>query len=210
MNNLEQIKIDAVEKFGGNVRVAVAAHIYGEMIVFDCGNQVPAWAEQNKINELESQVNNLIAQDELQGEKLPVSIATNEAEKEETEKAAEAEKEETETTEQTKFTEAELFEIVLSANKQNVTIGNAIVQKIYAEKGFDADGSFSGLVNVHKVAYVKGLITQLLNSQKVEEVEKVAEVEATEEKPTEATTDANKDELETAEVEKTEAGKNGE
>lgn len=208
MNNLEQIKIDAVEKFGGNVRVAVAAHLYGEMIIFDCGNQVPAWAEQDKINELESQVNNLIAQDELQGEKLPVSIATNEAEKvEETEKAAEAEKEETETTEQTKFTEAELFEIVLSANKQNVTIGNAIVQKIYAEKGFDADGSFSGLVNVHKVAYVKGLITQLLNSQKVEEVEKVAEVEATEEKPTEATTDANKDELEAAEVEKT---KNGE
>lgn len=213
--HLEKIINSAKENYNGDIRTAIAVHLYGEMVVFDCGNQIPAWAELEKINEIESQVNNELALQQLQGEKpkdktpegdtpegekvaeTQVSIATESTGADE----KEAEKVEEEQTEQTKFSDAELFEIVLSANKQNVTIGTAIVQKMYGDKGFDADGSFAGLVNIHKVAYVKGLITQLLNSEKVEEVEKVAEVQPTEEKPTDANTDEIKDELKAAEVE---------
>lgn len=183
---VQQIQKLALEKYG-SLRIAIGAFIYGEAIILDCNNDVPVWADQEEINKLESQINSSINQTEQSNAEKPVSIATSAggAKQKEAEKVEETEAEEKEFKEQTQFSDAELFEIVLSANKQNVTIGVAVVQKLYGEKGFDADGSYSGLVNVHKVAFVKGLITQLLNAKTAEKVEEVQK----EETPAEASTD---------------------
>lgn len=204
--DVKKIQKLALEKYG-SIRIAIAAIIYGEAIILDCNNDVPVWADQEEINKLESQINSSINQTEQSNAEKPVSIATeadgaNQENAEKVEETETTEAEEKEFKEQTQFSEVELFEIVLSANRQNITTGAAIIQKLYGEKGFDADGSFSGLVNVHKVAYVKGLITQLLNAKTAEKVE---ESQPAAETPTEANTEPNKDESNTASEAKSEA-----
>lgn len=175
----------AVAKYNGEIRTAIAANLYGEAVVFDCNNQVPIWADQEEINRLESEVNTFINQ--TQNSNSDVSITTLPTDPG-TEKQPDEKAEETEAVEAAeaaenpetgkKFTDAELFAVILEANKSNVTIGEAIKKLIFNNEE----------VNNYQIGHVKGLITQLLNSQAAEKVEEVA---PDAEKPAEAAENVN-------------------
>lgn len=76
------------------------------------------------------------------------------------------------------FTDSDLLQIVLEANKTNRTIGEVITEKLYGEN------PQPGEVNKRRVAYYKGLITTLLSGE-------VEEAAPTEETPTETATNEN-------------------
>ena len=73
--NIQRILDNAATKYG-SIPVSIAVELYGEAVIFDCNNQVPVWAEMDKINQIESQVNTFLNKTEISNAVKPLSIAT--------------------------------------------------------------------------------------------------------------------------------------
>ena len=199
--------------FDGDLRLGIAANIYGFGVVKRCAG-LPSFADLEAISAIESEIATNEAETALQGQQLnsddalklekaenspiPVGSLNIEEDSPKVEELAKSDvsiatTEEVSGTlqdesEKTAFTDADILELILKANKENKTLGEVAAWAIYGEKAFDADGSFSAIVNVHKVAYVKGLITNLLNRslETISTESETAKVEVANETPTDA------------------------
>ena len=179
----------ANQKYNGDIRIAIAATVYSEAVVFDCNNQVPVWADQEEINRLESEVNTFVNQTQNSNAGNDVSIATLPKDKIESVEWLDAQNHSESGENQKKYSDSELFAVILEANKSNVTISEAIKKVIFKDEK----------VNNYQIGYVKGLITQLLNT----------EAAPVTENPADATETANSEVLPTlAEAEKVEENQN--
>lgn len=139
---INEIKTAASEKFDGDLQLAAAAHVHGEMIIRRCGGRLPLFADMDKIGEIVNQIN---------------AVSASEPQTPET-------RAEPDTLEIVKdsFTTAELLEIVEQASRNQREIGREAARAIYGDAGLIA-GKINPLADNYKIGQVRGQITRLLS-----------------------------------------------
>lgn len=54
--HIENIIADAAENWGGDIDTAIAAHLYGPLVVKRCGSKVPGYADKKQIAGIKGQI----------------------------------------------------------------------------------------------------------------------------------------------------------
>lgn len=159
---------------GGNIKLAIAESLYGEEVVKDCLG-IPAFANLAQIESIEVHIKSLNKEAEKNQkiEKIEKTDSVEEIKDDEV---------------KTDFSVDELLEILTKSNRGDTSINEQVALAIYGERAIK-NGELTEIVNIRQVAFVKGKITQLLNSLKdavsiatekadpVEQVEQVEKVE---------------------------------